>query len=493
MLSYDAFIPGNSQNPAEFGVYPDSVHFAQDGSAVFMVRGPKEDFLVAQGDSLLTGETFFDAAGSRCVKASLSHENACALRGLFPFTAPVPVLREMRTVGVGDRLGIATPGHIRVFEKYDALPVFAQQSIRELNLTGRTYENVLDCVTFSVFRENYQRGFGADGDHLKTPQEVEYALKCGYTMITLDCSEHIRNDVSNLTDAEVDAAYIKDAALEATYLNANFEIAGGVCLTFDRASFKRMTIIYGKAISFASEIYHTYIAGRTDVDFEISIDETSTPTTPLQHYFVANELKKRGVRFVTMAPRFCGEFQKGVDYIGDVAQFKLEFAEHAAIADQFGYKISVHSGSDKFSIFSIVGELTHGHFHVKTAGTNWLEAMRVVAMADPALYREIHKYALTVFAQATKYYHVTTDLTRIPDVDTLSDAELAELFKQNDARQLIHITYGLILNEKNADGSCRFRDKLYYLWRENAQLYADMLETHIGRHLQLLYSEIREI
>jgi hypothetical protein len=251
-----------------------------------------------------------------------------------------------------------------------------------------------------------------------------------------------------------------------------------------------MTIIYGKAISFASEIYHAHIAGRTDVDFEISIDETSTPTTPLQHYFVANELRKRGVRFATMAPRFCGEFQKGVDYIGDVAQFRREFAEHAAIADHFGYKISVHSGSDKFSIFAIVGELTHGHFHVKTAGTNWLEAMRVVSMTNPALYREIHKYALTVFEQAKKYYHVTTDLARIPDVDTLSDADLPELFKQNDARQLIHIIYGLILNEKNADGSLRFRDTLYHLWRENAQLYADMLENHIGRPLQLLYSNI---
>ncbi len=490
MPSYDAFIPGNNQNPADFGVYPHSVHFAPDGSAVFMVRGLKEDFLVAQGDSLLVGETFSNVAGSRCVKASLSHENACALRRLFPFTAPVPVLRENRTVGVGDRLGIATPGHIRVFEKYDALPVFAQQSIRELNLTGRDYENVLDCVTFSVFREDYQRGFGADGDHLKTPQEVEYALNCGFTMITLDCSEHIRNDVSNMTDAEVDAAYRKDTALEETYLNRSFTIGGDVFLTFDEASFKRMTIIYGKAISFASEIYHTYIAGRADVDFEISIDETSTPTTPLQHYFVANELKRRGVRFATMAPRFCGEFQKGVDYIGDVAQFQREFAEHAAIADHFGYKISVHSGSDKFSIFAIVGELTHGHFHVKTAGTNWLEAMRVVAMTDPALYRQVHKYALTVFDQAKKYYHVTTDLSRIPDVDTLTDAELPELFKQNDSRQLIHITYGLILNEKNADGSCCFRDKLYHLWRENADLYADMLEKHIGHHLELLYSKI---
>ena len=490
MPAYDAFIPGSSQNPAEYGIYPNSVHKASTGAVVFMARLADGDYLIAQGKTDFVGETFFNASGEACMKAPLTHENAQILRALFAFTAPSPVLKKDRTVGVGDRLGLATPGHIRVFEKFDAYPIFAQQSIRELTLTNRTYEHVLDCATFSVFRENYQRGFGADGDHLKTPKEVEYALGCGFTMITLDCSEHIRNDVSTMTDAQVDAAYQKDAALEACYLNKTIPVNTDIALTFDEASFKRMAIIYGAAISFASDIYHKYFSDRTDVDFEISIDETSTPTTPLQHYFVANELIKRGVKFATLAPRFCGEFQKGVDYIGDVAQFRREFAEHAAIAEHFGYKISVHSGSDKFSIFSIVGELTKGRFHVKTAGTNWLEAMRVVAMKDPALYREIHKYALSVFEQAKKYYHVTTDLSRIPDVDTLTDEELPGLFTQNDARQLIHITYGLILNEKNADTSPRFRDKLYQLWREQDGLYADMLEKHIGRHLELLYSKI---
>ena len=197
------------------------------------------------------------------------------------------------------------------------------------------------------------------------------------------------------------------------------------------------------------------------MDFEISIDETITPTTPLQHFFVANELTRRGIRFATMAPRFCGEFQKGVDYIGNLGQFEREFAVHAAIARHFGYKISVHSGSDKFSVFPAVGKLTKGRFHLKTAGTSWLEAMKLVAMKDAGLYREIHTYALSVFEEARKYYHVTTQLNRIPDIKTLSDKELPQLFSHHDARQLIHITYGLILNAKNPDGSYRFRGRLY--------------------------------
>ena len=166
---------------------------------------------------------------------------------------------------------------------------------------------------------------------------------------------------------------------------------------------------------------------------------------------------------------------------------------HAAIADFFGYKLSIHSGSDKFSVFKIIGKYTHGRFHLKTAGTNWLEAMKVIAEHEPALYREIHQYALDeAFAKASAYYHVTTNLANIPALSTLTDAQLPELFANNDARQLIHITYGLILNEKNPDGTDRFRGRLYRAWRVYAEEYAGNLEKHIGKHLELLYSGFEE-
>jgi hypothetical protein len=179
-----------------------------------------------------------------------------------------------------------------------------------------------------------------------------------------------------------------------------------------------------------------------------------------------------------------------VDYIGDIAQFEREFGEHAAIARYFGYKLSIHSGSDKFSVFPIIGRLTRGVFHVKTAGTNWLEAMRVVAMKNAGFYRKVHKFALQVFDEAKKYYHVTTDLSKIPNVDALPDGELPLLFEQNDARQLIHITYGLILNEKNPDGSYVFKDEFFRIMDENRETYAERLEAHIGRHLETLLSEL---
>jgi hypothetical protein len=271
------------------------------------------------------------------------------------------------------------------------------------------------------------------------------------------------------------------------YLGKEFDIGEGVRLSFTEAELKKIAAVYGAAIKFAAEIYGKFFKkGKYGADFEISIDETSTPTTPLQHYFVARELKDSGVSFATLAPRFCGEFQKGVDYIGDLAQFEKEINIHAVIARHFNYKLSIHSGSDKFSVFPSIGRATKTCFHVKTAGTNWLEAMRVVALTDPALYRDVHKYALSAFDEARKYYHVTTDLKKIPDVDKMPDNELPGLFNQNDSRQLIHITYGLILNKKNADGSFSFRDRLYGLWKDRAEDYAKALVEHIGKHLTQL-------
>ena len=121
----------------------------KDGVRIYMADVNGETALVSEGDAGFKGETA-EIDGKAVVIAPLNHENANVLRALFPFTAPARVLGKERSFGVGDRLGIATPGHIAVFEKYDAYPVLAQQSMRELTLTDRTYEDVLDCATFAV-------------------------------------------------------------------------------------------------------------------------------------------------------------------------------------------------------------------------------------------------------------------------------------------------------------------------------------------------------
>lgn len=480
MKSFLNALPNNKEAEA-YGVYPKSI-FSSNQLWVMMAADEDCDYLIASGE----GQEAFKGEDLGYIKAPLTHENAHVLRELFPFTKARKVLHEKRSFGLGDRLGIAGDGHLRVFDCYDAYPILAQQSIRELNLTQRTYEDVMDAATFAVFRHGFTRGFGADGDHLKTRQDIEYALGLGFTMLTLDCSDYIRNDILGLSHDQLKEDVELSDLHKDRYMKSSFDVEGST-IEFDEAELMRCELIYGKAIQYTIEIYNDYIKDRDAANFELSIDETATPTTPTQHFFVANELYEAGVKLDTMAPRFVGEFQKGVDYIGDLVAFEKDLDIHAKIARHFGYKLSIHSGSDKFSIFTLVGKYTRGNFHVKTAGTNWLEAMRVVAMKDPQLYREIHAYALSMFDTASQFYHVTTNIHRIPDLSSLSDEALPSLFTDNDARQLIHITYGYILNDKQPDGTYRFKDKLYKLWREERDTYAKALEKHIGRHLELLY------
>ena len=187
-----------------------------------------------------------------------------------------------------------------------------------------------------------------------------------------------------------------------------------------------------------------------------------------------------------MAPRFIGEFQKGIDYIGNLEMFTKDIRSHVAIAEDFGYRISVHSGSDKFSIFPIIAKETHGKFHIKTAGTNWLEALHTISEWEPSLYREVHTHALERFSEATKLYHVTTNLSNIKPLDQVDDKDLSEYFFNNDARQLLHITYGYILTDKNEHGDYILRERFFLALEEHSAKYKEHLNKHISRHLELL-------
>ncbi|MFW5985526.1 MAG: tagaturonate epimerase family protein [Halanaerobiaceae bacterium] len=481
----------------DYDVYQHSLR-EEGGSWFFMARGndgEKKLFIVNESDiyDKFTGQTQ-EIAGQSVKVVDLNHENAEVLRDVFPFTAPVAVGKEGVSLGLGDRLGLASPGHIEVVRGKEITPVLAQQSIRELELTGRTYEDVLDAASWSVFQQGYEQGFGADGDHLKSREEVEMALDIGFTMITLDGSEHIDNSIIDLSEEEVKSQYRKLVAdkpeikdLEQKYAGQKFTLATGTDIKFSEEEFWRIALIYSDMLDFAEKIYFETIEDtKRKLDFELSIDETATPTSPQAHYFVAAELLEAGLDINSLAPRFCGEFQKAIDYIGDLDQFETEFKLHAEIADEFGYKLSIHSGSDKFSAYPIIGKHTAGRVHVKTAGTNWLEAIWIIAENDPDLYRELHNYARENFAEATQYYHVTTDLDNIPALANLTDDQLPELQENEDARQLIHITYGVLLQATDENGNYLFRDRLYEFWKEHEEEYAEALKHHIGRHIEEL-------
>lgn len=477
----------------EITLYFSSLVTTQD-ITLQMVKILGEKWILAMGEGTalekLEGQYVNADFNGEMKLCPLTHLNRLTINALLPYTMPVAFGRNTPTFGVGDRLGIATPGHIRVFRNRGAKPILAQQSKRELDLTGRTYEKVLDDVCFAVFQEGYQDGFGADGDHLKSIPDIEEALNCGYTMITLDCSDQIGRGVDGLSPEKAKEAYLSlprvyRNRIEDRFLRDAVQI-GNEHYPFSEDDLVRCALIYGRAIDFVEEVYQHHIAKKDrPIDFELSIDETEAVTTPLGHLFVAMELEDRGVEITSLAPRFVGEFQKGIDYIGDLALLEVKVEQHARIADLFGYKLSIHSGSDKFSAFPMIGRNTNGRFHIKTSGTSWLEAVGTIALFAPHLYRKIHQKALHHFEEARQHYYVSADLTKIADLEQVADQDLLEFLANDNSRQLLHITYGFILRDSD------LKQEIYHVLREQEETYYNRLVVHIGRHLDLL--QIRRV
>ncbi|MDX9914475.1 MAG: tagaturonate epimerase family protein [Sphaerochaeta sp.] len=470
-------------------LYPKSVTNLGECS-IALVRQGRQRYLVACGSGPIYDE--FDGEMHGAIKrCGTTHANRLILNRYLPYTVPSANTAQKPSIGLGDRLGEATGGHIAALGESAVYPIFAQQSIRELNFTDRTFSDVIDSAAWAIFAQGWTAAWGADGDHLKREAEVANALRDGATMITLDSSEQIDNTIQGLDEQGLLARYeALDEGIRSAYEERYRDKAhtiGDVTITLDGTSLARDVLIYDKALTFMQQVWEHQIkeCGRP-IDFEISIDETDTPTDVKSHLFIALELKRRQVVVSTLAPRFIGEFQKGIDYRGDLGLFEEDLVLHSAIARHFGYRLSVHSGSDKFSIFPILGRLLAGRFHIKTAGTNWLEAMRLMAQKDPGLYRRMHEHALTRFADATAFYHVTTDLGAIKPLADVTDEELEAYLGDDNARQLLHITYGYLLLDEDGAGKKLFRDEFFALLAKEEESYQALLSSHIGRHLDLL-------
>jgi len=445
-----------------------------------------EDF---EGDNL--EEIKIDKYELIVKRCYLDHRNLNLLRGIFPHLNP-SFCGLKPSFGTGDRLGIATPAHLQAFQGKDIFPILAQQSVREMTRTERNWQKVLDDTIWGCFEAGYEGPFGADADHVKEIKELKEAADCGFTMFTLDPSDFIRNDIKKLGKQELDQLYNQISnrkEIENLYLNKKYKISEEEYI-FEEKSLKEIILTYSEAINHVVKCYeflNDY--KKNDFDLEISVDETPTVTSPLAHLFIVLELQRRGMNFQNIALHFLGDWQKGIEYIGNVEEFAKEFSLHAAIAKKIGgYKLSLHTGSDKFSVYPIFFQETDGLCHIKTAGTSWLEEVKVIAMKNSELYREIHRFALESFEKDRVSYNLTTDLSRIPDIDAITDDELVNLFKRNDSRQLIHITYGSILRAKDNEGKYIFKDRIYKILFQYEEDHYRELSNHIKRHLELLNS-----
>ena len=442
----------------------------------------------------LEGETTGGADGPVLV-GPRSRRNAEALRRHLPWLQPAP-LGTQTSAGLGDRLGLATPGHVRAVRAVPGIaPIFPQQSIREMTRTGRTPIEVMDDATWGQFSEGWRGGTGADADHLKTTDDIDACLAVGFAMFTIDPSEHVdpSADTAELPTLRAKSEALPWAELDDTqagarqrYLGRSFEVEH-LKVSFDEATLLRAEVKYGRAVAHVARMSRHLLAAAAGrpVELEVSVDETDTPTSPAEHYWVASELGRLGVRWVSLAPRFVGRFEKGVDYIGDLALLEQDVAAHAALARHFGpYKLSLHSGSDKFSVYPIAARLAKGLVHLKTAGTSYLEALRTVAGVDPALFREIYAYARGRYETDKVSYHVSAELGRAPLAEDVPAADLPALLEQFDAREILHVTFGSVLKERRPDGSLLFKDRLFGLLHANPDAYAAHLERHFVRHLR---------
>ena len=264
------------------------------------------------------------------------------------------------------------------------------------------------------------------------------------------------------------------------------------------------------AIKEAGRIYRHIAEKKGEGNFvtEVSMDEVDNAQTPEELRYILKEIAAEKIPVQTIAPKFTGRFNKGVDYRGDLQQFEKEFEQDLLVIDEavkeYGLpdnlKLSIHSGSDKFSIYPIMGRLIRKYdkgIHIKTAGTTWLEENIGLALADPkalALAKRIYVNALTRMEELTVPYATVIDV----DADALPspaevekwDAETyARTMRHNQAdplynpsfRQLIHVSYKI---------AAELGDEYYPALEDHSEVIGrEVIENICDRHIRRLFAE----
>ena len=371
--------------------------------------------------------------------------------------------------GVGDRFCHEGVAQLKALLKardefgVEFVPVW-NKSNREHQIVGTEPQGTRDEADAAVKALGYTGQYFVDADHINLKTVDRF----------LDCSDFFTIDVAD---------YIgKSGSMEERFL---------------------------PAIKEAGKIYR-YIAGKKGADnfvTEVSMDEVDNAQTPEELRYILREIAKEEIPIQTIAPKFTGRFNKGVDYRGDLQRFEKEFEEDLQAIDgavrEFGLpdnlKLSIHSGSDKFSIYPIMGRLLRKYdkgIHIKTAGTTWLEENIGLALADP----EALKLAKRIYASAlSRMDELTIPYATVIDIDTKelpSPKEVEKWDAQTYARTLRH-------NQRDPLYNPSFRQLIHVSYKIAAELgneYYPALEKHsevIGnevienicdRHIKRLFS-----
>ena len=405
--------------------------------------------------------------------------------------------------GFGDRLGSATPGHLDALRQSGTSikAIFAQQSIREMARTRRSATEVMSAAAQALAAEQFTGSWGADADHLKTPQDVDVTADAGFVFYTIDPSDHVDQQADSYDEptlAERFDAVGSDVDWVDSYLGKTVAIGDSLTIGFDEQTVRRAAVKYGRALAYAltmgTHIREAATKRSLAFEIELSVDETEQPTTPGEHYIIADQCRRHGMQLVSLAPRFVGSLEKGVDYKGDLAALERSLAEHAAIARELGpYKLSLHSGSDKLSMYPLLARATGGLFHVKTAGTSYLEALRVVARHAPEEFRAIIDFARDRYDTDKATYHVSATVAGVvPPADVSDDHQLEQMYLESwedvpkgkgftkPGRQILHCTFGSVLTDP------KLGPLVHQIVTEHSQTHRQVLAEHFQRHLWAL-------
>ena len=369
--------------------------------------------------------------------------------------------------GIGDRFAHQGESQLSALMQtnrnlgIDFVPVW-NKSNREHTIVHSTPATVRQEADDAVKALGYAGSYFVDADHINLTNVDKFIADSDF--FTLDVADYIGKKA---LQADIDA-FVKANLIYTGHLHVP-----GIAEPFD-VSEEQLTLIAEKflfAVQEAGKIYRHIEAAKGAQNFvaEVSMDEVNDPQSPVEMFFILSAIAGERIPAQTIAPKFTGRFNKGVDYVGDIAQFAKEFEEDLLVIDHavlvFGLpdnlKLSIHSGSDKFSIYPVMGELIRKYdkgIHLKTAGTTWLEEIIGLAMSDDEeaidLVKAIYSGAFRRFDELCSPYASVIDIdkSKLPsskEVERWSGEKVANTIRHNPKhpdynphiRQLIHVGY----------------------------------------------------
>lgn len=372
---------------------------------------------------------------------------------------------EKFSFGVGDRFAHQGKAQLAAIMKaaeqgVEVVPVW-NKSNREHQTIGSEVASCRAAADAAVEALGWQKAHYVDADHINLEIVGPF----------LDNSNFFTIDVADAIGQPADEADVNAFVESVSDLIGTISIPGiADPMELTRESIIKTANHYLKAVQLAGEIYRHIAEKNGEGSFvaEVSMDETDSPQTPPELLVILAAIAKEGIPVQTIAPKFTGRFNKGVDYVGDVAQFEKEFSDDVAVIayaiEKYGLpgnlKLSVHSGSDKFSIYGPIRrvlERTGAGLHIKTAGTTWLEELIGLAEADGAgleLAKEVYAQAFENADALCAPYATVIDIdsSQLPspeDVSGWSSAQYVNALRHDpnhpefnsSFRQLLHVGY----------------------------------------------------